>query len=169
LTRFVWSAAPGGRLNDLGTPTEVHPPEDSMKYASAYLRSGRVFLNPISKTTKGFLIAWEPVVITGEDDAELGRKVLWALSQSTVNVPHPESWVGRSSAVAKAAGVRSYEAFANLAKCVMIAQNDGEVVLTPTRNVGPRKRFLDLKTKIRCQPEEEEVTKALKTAFDACE
>jgi hypothetical protein len=140
-----------------------------MKYASAYLRDGRVFLNPISRTTKGLLITWDPLVICSEDDAELGRKVLLALSQSTVNVPHPEAWGVRSKAMAKAAGVRSYEAFADLAKCVTIAQNDDEVVLTPTKNGGPRRRFLDLKTKVRCQPVDEEVTQALKTAFDACE
>jgi hypothetical protein len=140
-----------------------------MKHASAYLRKGKVFLNPISKTTKGFLISWEPLIMSSEDDTELGRKVLWVLSQSTVDVPHPESWVGRSDATAKAAGVRSYEAFADLAKCVTIGQNDEGVVLTPTKNGGPRQRFLLLKTKIRCQPVEEEVTQALKTAFDACE
>jgi hypothetical protein len=140
-----------------------------MKYASAYLRNGQVFLNPVSKTTKGFLITWEPLVTSSEDDIELGRKVLWSLSQSTVNVPHPESWVGRSNAMAKAAGARSYEAFADLARCVEIAQNDDEVVLTPTKNGGPRKRFLHLKNKIRCQPAEEEVTQALKMAFDARE
>jgi hypothetical protein len=108
-------------------------------------------------------------VVTSDDDAELGKKVLWVLSQSTVNVPQPESWVGRSDLMAKAAGVRSYEAFADLAKCVGIAQDDDEVVLTPSKNGGPRKRFLFLKNKIRCQPVEEEVAQALKTAFDACE
>jgi hypothetical protein len=107
-------------------------------------------------------------VVTSEDDAQLGRKVLLVLSKSIVNVPHPESWEGPDR-LANAAGVRSYEAFADLAKCVGIAQNDDEVVLTPSKNGGPRKRFLFLKNKIRCQPIEEEVTLALKTAFDACE
>jgi hypothetical protein len=139
-----------------------------MKHASAYLRKGKIFLSPFSKTTKGFLIRWEPIVVTSEDDAQLGRKVLLVLSKSIVNVPHPESWEGPDP-LANAAGVRSYEAFADLAKCVGIAQNDDEVVLTPSKNGGPRKRFLFLKNKIRCQPVEEEVTRALKTAFDACE
>jgi hypothetical protein len=140
-----------------------------MKHAQAYLRKGKIFLSPFSKTTKGFLVRWEPIVVSSEDDAELGMKVLWVLSQSTVNVPHPESWVGRSDLMAKAAGVRSYEAFADLAKCVGIVQDDDELVLTPSKNGGPRKRFLFLKSKIRCQPVEGEVTQALKTAFDACE
>jgi hypothetical protein len=50
-----------------------------------------------------------------------------------------------------------------------LVQDDDEVVLTPSKNGGPRKRFLFLKSKIRCRPVEEEVTQALKTAFDACE
>jgi hypothetical protein len=140
-----------------------------MKHASAYLRTGKIFLSPFSKTTKGFLIRWEPIVVISEDDAQLGREVLLVLSKSIVNVPHPESWMGRSDLMAKAAGVRSYEAFADLAKCVGIAQNDDEVVLTPSKNGGPRKRFLFLKNKVRCQPIGEEVAQALKTAFDACE
>jgi hypothetical protein len=140
-----------------------------MKHASAYLRNGQVFLNPVSRTTKGLLITWDPLIVSSENDPELAKKVLWALSQSTVNVPHPESWGGRSKARAKAAGVRSYEAFADLAKCIEIAQDENEVILTPTRNGGRGKRFLYLKTKIRCKPEEEEVKRALKTAFDACE
>jgi hypothetical protein len=140
-----------------------------MKHASAYLRKGKNFLNPISETTKGLLMTWDPLVLSSEDDAELGRKVLWVLSQSTVEVPHPESFGIRSRAMAKAAGVRSYEAFADFAKCVSIDQNDNEVVLTPTRNGGRGERFLDLKTKIRCQSVEEDVAQALKSAFDACE
>jgi hypothetical protein len=140
-----------------------------MKHASAYLRKGQVFLNPISKTTRGLLMTWDPLVISSEDDPELGRKVLWTLSQSAVNVPHPEALGLRSRAMAKAAGLRSYETFADLAKCVTIDQSDEGLVLTPTRNGGRGERFLNLKTKVRCQPAEEEVAQALKVAFDACE
>ena len=94
--------------------------EGTMKRASAYLRKGQVFLNPISKTTKGLLMTWDPLVISSEEDPELGKKVLLVLSQSTVEVPHPETLGIRSRAMAKAAGVRSYEAFADLAKCVSL-------------------------------------------------
>jgi hypothetical protein len=140
-----------------------------MKYASAYLRNGRVFLNPVSETTKGLLMTWDPLLMSDEDDPDLGRKVLWVLSQSAVNVPHPDSLMGRSNAMAKAAGVRSYEAFANSAKCVGIAQDDNEVILTPTRNGGRGKRFLQLKTKMRCRPDDTDVAQALRQAFEACE
>jgi hypothetical protein len=140
-----------------------------MKHASAYLRKGQIFLSPFSKMTKGFMVRWEPVVVTGEDDPELGRKVLWILSRSIENVPHPDSWVGRSNALAKAAGVRSYEAFADLAKCVGIGQDDEGVVLTPTRNGGRGNRFLGLKTEICCRPDDKDVAQALRQAFEACE
>lgn len=140
-----------------------------MKYASGYLRRDKIFLNPVSRTTKGFLIMWDPLVLVGPDAPELGKKVLSVLSQSAVDVPHPESWGGRSAAMAKAAGVQSYAAFANLAKCVEIAQNEHEVIFTPTRNGGSRKGFVHLKSRIRCRPNEDEVGPALKAAFEACE
>lgn len=124
---------------------------------------------PFSKTTKGLLVAWDPLVMSSEEDSELGKKVLSVLSQSTVEVPHPEKLGIRSRAMAEAAGVRSYEAFADLARCVAIAQDGDEVIFTPTRNGGRGQRFLHLKTKIRCQPVEEEAKRAFKTAFDACE
>jgi hypothetical protein len=140
-----------------------------MKDASAYLRKGQIFLRPFSKTTKGLLVAWDPLVISSEEDPELGKMVLWVLSQSTVEVPHPETFGLRSRAMAKAAGVRSYEAFADLAKCVSIVQRDDEVIFTPTRNGGRGERFLHLKTKIRCRPVQPEVAQALMQAFEACE
>jgi hypothetical protein len=141
-----------------------------MRYASAYLRKGQFFLSPFSKTTTGLLVAWDPLGVSSQEDPELGKKVLWVLLQSTAEVPHPETLGIRSRAMAKAAGARSYEAFADLAKCVAIAQDDSdEVIFTPTRNGGRGERFLHLKTKIRCRPVEPEVTQALMQAFDACE
>jgi hypothetical protein len=59
--------------------------------------------------------------------------------------------------------------FADSAKCVGIMLDDSDVVFTPTLNGGYRRRFLNLKTKIRCQPIEKEVAAALIAAFDACE
>jgi hypothetical protein len=133
------------------------------------LRKGQIFLRPISKTAKGLLVAWDPLVISSEEDPELGKKVLLVLSQSTVEVPHPETLGIRSRAMAKAAGVRSYEAFSDLAKCIAIAQDGDKVIFTPTRNGGRGQRFLHLKTKIRCRPIEQDVTQALSQAFEACE
>ena len=145
-----------------------------MKKAAAYLRSDKIYLHPYSRTTKRFWIACEPVVVTGESDKNLGQHVLQVLAKSTENVPHPEllatsdTW-GVMKALIKAAGVRSYEAFADSTQCVGVKLDDVGVVFTPTRNGGPRKRFLYLKTKISCPPVEAEVALALMAAFDACE
>jgi hypothetical protein len=144
------------------------------KSAAAYLRSGKIYLHPDSRTIKGFWIACEPILVTSENDKDLGEQVLQILATSTENVPDPESLASGDSwnsikALTRAAGVRSYEAFANSAQCVGILLDDTGVVFTPTRNGGPRKRFLYLKQKIRCQPIETEVAVALMAAFDACE
>jgi hypothetical protein len=144
------------------------------KSAGAYLRNGKIYLHPDSQTIKGFWIACEPIIVTGEDDKKLGAHVLQALAKSTQNIPDPallatsDSW-DVIKALVKAGGVRSYEVFAESAKCVGILLDDKEVVFTPTLNGGYRRRFLDLKTKIRCQPIEAEVAASLLAAFEACE
>jgi hypothetical protein len=146
----------------------------AVESAAAYLRNGNVYLHPDSRTIKGFWIACEPIIVTSENDKSLGVRVLQTLAQSTENVPDPESLATSDSwnvikALVKAAGARSYEAFADSAQCVGVTSDDAGVVFTPTRNGGPRKRFLYLKKKIRCQPVEAEVAAALIEAFNACE
>ena len=139
-----------------------------MKSAGAYLRNGRIFLHPDSKTIKGFWIASEPVMATDEDDKDLGTKILWILSQSTVDVPDPASRAA-PKALLKAANARTYEEFADLTKCIEIEFDGRELVFTPSRNGGPRRRFSYLKEKIRCPPSEADAAKFLREAFDACE
>jgi hypothetical protein len=146
----------------------------AVKCAAAYLRSGQIYLHPDSRTIKGFWIACEPIVVTSESDKSLGEQVLQTLAKSTENIPDPESLATSDSwnvikALVKVGGVRSYEAFADSAKCVGILLDDKEVVFTPTLNGGYKRRFLNLKTKIRCQPVEAEVAPSLIAAFEACE
>src|SRR5215469_896037 len=93
------------------------------KRAAAYLRNAKIFLHPDSKTTKGIWVAREPIVVSDEQDGNLGEKILQILGRSTDNVPHPESFANSDTsspmkALIKAAGVRSYEAFADSTKCV---------------------------------------------------
>jgi hypothetical protein len=144
------------------------------KSAAAYLRAGKIYLHPDSRTVKGFWIACEPILVTSDSDKALGKQVLQILAKSTENVPDPASFASSDSwssvkALARAAGVRSYEAFANSARCVGILLDETGVVFVPTRNGGPRKRFLYLKQKLRCQPVENDVAATLMAAFDACE
>jgi hypothetical protein len=146
----------------------------AVKLAGAYLRDDKIYLHPDSRTVKGFWIACEPIVVTSEDDKSLGEQILRVLAQSAQNVPDPESLVNSDTwdvtkKLVKAAGFRSYEAFADSTQCVGMMLDDKELVFTPTRNGGYRKRFLNLKTKIRCQPIAAEAAAALMAAFEACE
>jgi hypothetical protein len=144
------------------------------KMASAFLRTGRIYLYPYSRTTKGFWIACEPILVTSESDEGLGEQILQTLAKSTEGIPHPESLATSDSwnstkALVRAAGVRSYEAFADSAKNVGIRLDGPDVVFTPTLNGGYRRRFLNLKTKILCRPVEAEMAASLIAAFEACE
>ncbi len=137
------------------------------KLASAYLRNGKIFLQSRSKSTSGSWRFSGTVVAAGEDDGKIGEKVLAVLAQSAVNVPDTDL-DSSGNAMAMAAGFRSYEKFADMAKCVSITLEDNVVTFTPTRNGGYRKRFLFLDTKIRCQPSPTQVAEGLRAAFDAC-
>jgi hypothetical protein len=101
----------------------------AVKRATAYLRTGKIYLLPYSRTIKGFWIACERTLVTTESDESLGEQVLQVLTNSTENVPHPESLATSDSwnstkVLVRAAGVRSYEAFADSAKCVGIVPDD---------------------------------------------
>jgi hypothetical protein len=62
-----------------------------VKMASAFLRTEKIFLYPYSRTTKGFWIACEPILVTSGSDEGLGEQVLQTLAKSTENIPHPGS------------------------------------------------------------------------------
>src|SRR4029077_19494205 len=99
------------------------PMKPAEKSAAAYLRAGKIYLHPDSRTVKGFWIACEPILVTSDNDKGLGEQVLQVLAKSTENVPDPASFASSDSwnsvkALVRAAGVRSYEAFANSAQCV---------------------------------------------------
>jgi hypothetical protein len=141
-----------------------------MKKAAAFLRDGKVFLHPYSRTTDGFWIFSTPVLIAGESDENIGGQLLTVLSESTENVPHPTTWKGLTNPLLRAAGIRSFDTFARSAKCVDISCDEGSVTLTPTKNGGLRRAFLYLNDKvIKCEPSEGRLTGALRSAFDTCE
>lgn len=146
----------------------------AVKMATAFLRAEKIYLCPYSRTIKGLWIACEPILVTSATDESLGEQILQTLAKSSENVPDPESLAKSDSwnsikALVRAAGVRSYEAFADSTQCVGVMLDDKGVEFTPTLNGGYRRRFLNLKTKMRCQPIAAEVAAMLMAAFDACE
>jgi hypothetical protein len=167
---------PSGEAARLESENRSFQRRSTVKSATAHLRNEKIFLQPDSKTIKGFWISCEPVLVTSENDTALGGKILWILARSTQGVPDPEMSGGRVEsrdgvrALLNAAGISSYETFADFTKCVAIVLDENGVEFTPTKNGGPRKRFLFLKKKmIRCRPVEAEVADGLKLAFEGCE
>jgi hypothetical protein len=144
---------------------------DQMKKAAAFLRKGKIFLHPYSRTTQGFWVFSLPVVAADESDKDIGSKLLTTLSNSAESVPHPATWKGLTDPLLKAAGVRSFDSFTKFASGVDITRDeDGAVTLMPTKNGGPRNAFLHLDDKlIRSSAAEEDLEIALKAAFAACE
>lgn len=141
-----------------------------MKKAAAFLRNGKVFLHPDSRTTKGFWIFSEPVLVTGAAEKNLGLKLLTTLSHSKNGIPHPVSWKGLTNPLLKIAKVRSFDAFADDCKSVSACLDGDGLLLTPSKNRGQGNRFLHLPDKaIRCRPFEMEIERCLREAFDACE
>jgi hypothetical protein len=113
--------------------------------------------------------------VTSGNDRDLGGQILLTLAKSTQGVPDPEMSGGPVEldgvkALLKAAGMSTFDAFADFTKCVDFRFEENGVEFTPTINGGRGKRFLFLKKKmIRCQPVEAEVAEALRLAFDGCE
>jgi hypothetical protein len=144
--------------------------KNGVKRAAAFMRKEKMFLHPDSRTTRGFWILSTPVVVATKDDKDLGAKIMMVLSQSRDGVPHPVSWKRLTDPLLRAAGARSFAAFAESAKSVDISLEDGRMVFTPSKNGGPRNAFLHLNDKsIRCLPSEAEAADCLRAAFDACE
>jgi len=78
--------------------------------------------------------------VATEFDRKLVGQLLAVLAKSRKNVPHPTSWAGLTAPLLKAAGVRSYNAFANSAKCVGASLEGDSVTLLPTKT-EPGKGF----------------------------
>jgi hypothetical protein len=105
-----------------------------------------------------------------EVDTNIAGRLLAALSNSREDVPHPTTWKGLTGPLLKAAGVRSFDAFAKPAKGVDISQDESGVVLIPTKNGGPRNAFLHLTDRaLKSDTSDTSLTSALRAAFDACE
>jgi hypothetical protein len=139
------------------------------KNAGAFLRGGKIFIQPVKRLGNYGLRASPPVLVADEHERGLGSLVLLALSKSTEGPAPPTPKNESDCPLLKAAGFRSHEAFSDTAKYVWIDQQDGIITFIPSRNGGPGDRFLSLKKKIHCQPIEAQVESALRAAFDACE
>jgi hypothetical protein len=133
------------------------------------MRNGIIYLQPSSKTVKGWLVDTEPVIPAPPDGRNLGAAILEALALSTTGIPHPENLNDpNAAAIVKAAGVKTYQAFIRGAKCVSIERQGDQLVVTPTRNGGWGKAFLFLRETVTCEADATRAGAVLLQAFDAC-
>ncbi len=106
-----------------------------MRRALAYRRKGGYVVCALAATTDGVWIVWEPMLaVSGE--AELGQAILAALAGSRQDVAHPTDWKSALRPLLAVGGVTSWATFARAATCIEVEEQDGNITLVPTRNLG---------------------------------
>jgi hypothetical protein len=120
-----------------------------MKLATAYERDRKLYVHGFSQTTAGMWIFSEPMLTPAEESGEVGRAIRECLAASHSGVPHPiqlELDV-LDKPLLTLAHARSFDAFAEGAKCVQIRMDGELLTLIPLRNGGPREGFVALEEK----------------------
>lgn len=114
-----------------------------MKRATVYQRGAVILVHASSRTTDGVWILSEPCIRLPSDcgDAAMGLAVMSALEASQSSVPHPTQWKGLVEPLLRAAGVRTWKAFAKSAVCVEVEERDGQLALIPAVNLGSEEGF----------------------------
>ena len=109
-----------------------------MKRATIYRRKAQFYVHASSRTMDGVWILTEPCLCLDQEssDRELGEAVQQALDSSRSGIPHPRSWKGLLDPLLKQAGVKSWNTFSKTALCVEIEEEDGQVSIVPTENLG---------------------------------
>lgn len=147
-----------------------------MKCAGAYKREGRIFLNPMSKTTIGLWIGTPPRIVVDETEppAIKGKYVKEVLRHSKEGVPHPTDWDSFLQDFLKEVGAKSWSKFAKTALSCSIELEGDRLAFLPYRNSGPKENYnfvpiRDRKMSISFDASDEELGLLLEKAFDACE
>ena len=113
-----------------------------MKCAGAYLFGRRIVLASERQTTAGVWIsdAWAEAY-DPDDTIALGKALLEALGRSTLETPHPTDWKAIKFPVPAVAGAKNLKVFMLTARHASAELQNGEVVLRPSRNLGPKQGF----------------------------
>ena len=147
-----------------------------MKFAGAYKRDKKIYLNPMSKTTTGIWIGTSPRIIFDETEPPSikGEYIREVLGHSREGVPHPTDWQNRMHSFLKEVGAKSWSKFAKTALSCSIYLERDQLEFLPWRNSGPRENYnfvpiRDRKMTISVDASDEELGLLLEKAFDACE
>jgi hypothetical protein len=119
-----------------------------MQSAAVYFYKGNVYIQASSKTTAGVWVASGPVYKVGKENEELlGIKVLEALQNSKLNVPHPTDFKGILVPLLSEVNVKSYNTFAKNALYIGVEKAQGLIKITPTENLGSKGGFQTISEK----------------------
>jgi len=141
------------------------------KRASAHLRKSTLYFNPLSQTVLSAWIGKPPYLKVGimESDNEINVMVLAVLEESTEGIPYPKTFDGLFEPILTLAGVKSYRTFMKGASCCELAEENGVITITPTRNQGANgfTHLNDLSIEVSLS-ETKNIAKKLREAFDRC-
>lgn len=147
-----------------------------MKSAGVYKKRNKIYLNPLSETTMGLLIATSPTIIFDEAESPSvkGKYIREALKHSREDMPHPTDWDALDREFLKEVGAKSWTSFAKTALSCTIEFKKDQYAFLPYRNAGPRERYAfepiqDRKMFISADASDEELGFLLEKAFEACE
>jgi hypothetical protein len=120
-----------------------------MKAASSYLKNGKIYIHPSSKTTAGVWILSEPVIVLDckESSKNLGSAVIDALNSSKEQMPHPTTWKSIFDPILKLSGSKSWNNFVKSTRCVEIELDENIICFIPTLNQGEKEGFSQLSSK----------------------
>lgn len=112
------------------------------KLATIYQRKGLLFVSASHETEAGFWVAdTEVEIVDPIDEQGLEKAIVNALARSREGVPTPARDANHITSLLKAANVSSWSTFAKLAKSVDVFAKEGELEITPYRNMGGSEGF----------------------------
>jgi hypothetical protein len=130
-----------------------------MKLATAYDRGGKLYCHGYSETAAGVWILSEPVLTPTDDPETVGQAIRECLAASRGCVPDPpQSELDvLDKPLLTLAHARSFDDFAEGAKCVQIRMDGELLTLIPLRNGGRIDGFIALEEKTQTiTPESDE-------------
>lgn len=145
-----------------------------MKDAIVYRRNDGWYLHSSSQTTDGVWIATQPFLKLPPDAdlSAIGEAVMRAIDASRQSVPHPAAWNGLFQPMLQLAGAKSWATFVKGSMCLRFEADDCVLLVTPTKNLGPKEGHLPLSDKVLRLPRgstDEGVGAAVQEAIALCE
>ena len=114
------------------------------KKATAYRRKDGWYFHSDSLTTDGVWLATQPFLKLAPEasPSSIGETVLRVLQASQPSVPHPKDWKAVDYPIPEMAGVKSWGTFMKGSMRLCLDAADGVLVVTPTKNLGPKEGHL---------------------------